>query len=73
MENTERFVDQCEKPIAPQNTWAEMSLNALIETRNQIDDKYYSFQHNPSLSKVLLESRKKITSLIEARMASSPF
>ena len=63
-ETTERFVDQAEKPIPPQDTWDELTVNQLIDVKTQLENKLWHFQKVPQIALVLRRSLDHITKLI---------
>ena len=63
-ESTEYFVDQVEKPIPSQDKWPELSVSELIDVKNQIADKMYSFQGQAVIQKVLAEAYKRISAML---------
>jgi hypothetical protein len=63
-ESTEYFVDQVEKPIPSQDKWHELSVSELIDVKNQIADKMYSFQGQAVIQKVLAEAYKRISAML---------
>lgn len=67
---TERFTDEAENIIAPQSTWAELSINELIDTKNQLQDKAWAFRNTPQISIVLNRSIVSITQFISERASS---
>ena len=60
----ERFVDETEKPIPPKNTWDELSLNEMIDVKNQLEEKLFAFGKNPTIAKALRQGVDHITMLI---------
>jgi hypothetical protein len=67
-ENTERFVDQVEKPIPPQSTWHDLSVNQLIDLKVQLQDKAWTFRSTPPMLKVLNTSLDTIEKMISAKL-----
>ncbi len=63
-DTTEYFVDQVEKPIPSQDKWHELSVSELIDVKNQIADKMYSFQGQAVIQKVLAEAYKRISAML---------
>lgn len=63
----ERFVDVDEKPIAPQSAWSEMSVNQLIDTKSQLQDKAWAFRNQPQIATVLNRSISMLERLISER------
>lgn len=63
-ESTERFVDQAEKQIAPQNTWDQLTVSQLIDTKSLIEERLWQFQKVPQIAAVLRRSLDSITKLI---------
>lgn len=63
-ESTEYFVYQVEKPIPSQDKWHELSVSELIDVKNQIADKMYSFQGQAVIQKVLAEAYKRISAML---------
>ncbi len=63
----ERFVDVDEKPIAPQSAWSEMSVNQLIDTKSQLQDKAWTFRNQPQIATVLKRSITTLERLISER------
>ena len=63
----ERFVDVDEKPIPPQSSWAEMSVNDLIDTKIKLQDKAWTFRNHPQISTVLKRSITSLERLISER------
>ena len=55
-DTTEYFVDQVEKPIPSQDKWHELSVSELIDVKNQIADKMYSFQGQAVIQKSISRS-----------------
>lgn len=62
----ERFADEAEKPIPPKNTWDELSLNELIDVKNQLEEKLWSFGGNPTIAKALRQGVEQITAMISS-------
>lgn len=62
----ERFVDEAEKPIPPKNTWDQLSVNEMIDVKNQLEDKLFTFGNNPAIAKVLRQGIEQITALISS-------
>lgn len=67
-ENTERFVDQVEKPIPPQGTWNDLSVNQLIDLKVQLQSKAWTFRTTPSILKVLNTSIDTLEKMISAKL-----
>ena len=65
--STERFMDEPEKPIPPQDTWTDLSINSLIDVKSQLESKYWAFGNNPAIAKVLLTSIETITKMLAQR------
>ena len=63
----ERFVDEAEKPIPPQNTWEELTTNQLIDVQLQLEDKLWSFSKNQVIAKTLQDGLTKLRALIASR------
>jgi len=63
---SERFVDEAEKPIPPMNTWDTLSINQLIDVKNQLEDKLWTFRAQPVIAGTLKRSIDSITKLIAA-------
>ena len=66
----ERFVDVAETVIAPQSTWHELSVNQLLETKVQLQEKAWAFRKTPQILTVLNRSLSQIERLIAERLAS---
>lgn len=66
----EFFVDQAEKPIPPKNTWDDMTVVQLIDTKSQLQDKLYSFYNNPTIARVLKQGIAQLDALIASRSSS---
>lgn len=66
-EVTERFVDQAETLIAPQNTWSELTYSQLLDTKTQILNKAWAFRSHPVISKVLNASLATLDKLLSER------
>lgn len=62
----ERFVDEAEKPIPPKHTWEDMSVSEMIDVKNQLEDKLFTFGNNPAIAKVLRQGVDQITALISS-------
>jgi hypothetical protein len=67
-ENTERFVDQVEKPIPSQSTWADLSVNQLIDLKVQLQSKAWTFRTTPSILKVLNTSIDTLEKMISTKL-----
>lgn len=61
---SERFVDEAEKPIPPQDTWDQLTINQLLDVKTQLEDKLWNFQRAPQIAVVLRRSIDSITKLI---------
>lgn len=64
---SQRFVDEAEKPIPPKHTWGDMSISELIDVKNQLEEKLYAFGGNPTIAKVLRQGVDQVTALISAQ------
>ncbi len=63
-EKTERFVDEAETPIPPQDTWDQLTVNQLIDVKTQLENKLWHFQKVPQMATVLRRSIDLITKQI---------
>jgi len=63
---SERFVDEAEKPIPPKNTWDQLSMNELIDVKLQLEQKLWAFGNNPAIAKALRQGIEQITGMILA-------
>ena len=62
----EYFVDEPRTPIPGRDTWKDLSVNQLIEIKNQLYDKYWFFKNtSPQIAKVLLDNVNYLTYLIQ--------
>jgi hypothetical protein len=57
--------------IAPADTWDQLSVNQLIEVKNNLTDKFFSFQSNPAVAKPLAAAIQRVDALISLRLQSS--
>lgn len=62
----ERFADEAEKPIPPKNTWGELSVNEMIDVKNQLEEKLFSFGSNPPIAKALRQGIDQLTAMISS-------
>lgn len=60
----EYFADDVQKPIPHQSTWADMSVNQLIEVKSELESKLWAFQSKPQIAQVLRKAIQTITSMI---------
>lgn len=69
----ENFVDELRRdaPIPPSTTWDELTTNQLIDLKAQLEDKLWTFAKNPVMSRTLKEGVRKVSVLLEVRLASS--
>jgi hypothetical protein len=67
LEEGERFVDEAEKPIPPQNTWDELTTNQLIDVQHQLEEAEWAFARNPVISRTVKEGLVRIRALIASR------
>lgn len=67
---TERFVDQAEDVIPPANTWSELSLQQLMETKTKLENKLFAFSKTPQISKALRDGITRLQTLIDAAASS---
>jgi hypothetical protein len=67
---TERFVDEAEEVIPPANTWSELSLQQLIETKTKLEDKLFTFSKTPPIAKALQSGISRLQTLIDAAASS---
>lgn len=66
-EPVERFVDEAETTIPPQDTWEELTASQLIDVKAKLEDKLWNFQRVPQIATVLKQSISTIESMIQAR------
>ena len=60
-----KFVDEYEKPLAPQNTWASLSIDELIATKGRMIDMLYAVKSdNTTTRKMILEAIQELDSRI---------
>ena len=71
MSDTERFVDEAEKTIAPQNTWETLSVPQLIDVKIQLQERLLFFRNQPQISTALKQGIEKLDRIMAQRAASS--
>lgn len=63
--DTIKFVDEYEKPLAPRNTWASLSIDELIATKGRMIDMLYAMKSgNTTTRKMILEAIQELDSRI---------
>ena len=65
---SETFVDQPTNPIAPPETWHELSYNQLLDTKTQLLNKVYLARGNPMYLKPLNTALARLEELIAAKL-----
>ena len=60
-----KFVDEYEKPLAPRNTWASLSIDELIATKGRMIDMLYAVKSdNTTARKMILDAIQELDSRI---------
>lgn len=60
-----KFVDEYEKPLAPRNTWASLSIDELIATKGRMTDMLYAVKpDNTTARKMILDAIQELDSRI---------
>lgn len=57
--------------IPPADSWEKLSINQLIDAKNELTNKLFFYQQNAVLAKHLRSSIARLDALISARNASS--
>ena len=67
----EYFADVPTNPIAPADTWEELSANQLIEVKNQLTTRLFQYHNNPAMQKPLQAAVARVDALISKRLAAN--
>lgn len=60
-----KCVDEYEKPLAPRNTWASLSIDELIATKGRMIDMLYAVKSdNTTARKMILDAIQELDSRI---------
>ena len=57
--------------IPPADTWDKLSINQLIDAKNELTNKLFFYKSNEVLAKHLTSSITRLDALISSRNASS--
>jgi len=64
----EYFIDTAVKPIPHRNTWGSLSVNQLIETKNDLQQQQFNNRAHPVISKALQSALEELQRLIDHRV-----
>lgn len=67
----EMFVDELTTVIPTADTWEGLSINQLIEVKNDLTSKAFAFRNNPAIIKSLHAGIGRLDALIAKRLAST--
>ncbi len=66
----EVFVDVPKQVIPPAETWEGLSVNQLIEVKNELTSRLFQYQSNPAMVKPLQQGIARLDALISKRLAA---
>lgn len=66
---SETFVDQPTQVMPAPDTWGDLTLNQLLDTKNQLLDKLYLARKKPQYLPALTAAMIKLDAFIEIKLA----
>ena len=60
----EYFADEAANPIPPKETWPDLTVSQMIDVKNQLQEKAWTFGNNPVISKALNQGIAQLDAMI---------